>query len=131
MGGRAFSIADHLRTLGEERRDGKKDQETANKTKLKGLVRDLKVTGRRLIPRAKSTGTWPIIRGTTFSGTVLSATEFRDFLCARYNISPLNLQSHCDGCGTVFGVTHTLRCSTGGLVIERYNKIRDELLYLS
>ena len=57
--------------------------------------------------------------------------EFRDFLCARYNISPLNLQTHCNGCGTEFDVTHTLSCSTGGLFIARYNKIRDKILYLS
>ena len=55
--------------------------------------------------------------GTKVSGTVLSATEFRDFLCTRYNVSPLNLQSHWDGCGTAFGATHVLICSTGGLVI--------------
>ena len=53
------------------------------------------------------------------------------FLCARYNVSPLNLQSHCDGCGTAFGVTHSLSCSIGGLVIARHNKIQENLLYLS
>ena len=37
-GGGAFSNTDHLRTLGEERRDGQKDQEATNETKLKGLV---------------------------------------------------------------------------------------------
>ena len=53
------------------------------------------------------------------------------FLCARYNVSPVNLQSHCDGCGTAFGVTHTLSCSIGGLAIACHNEIRDGLLYLS
>ena len=51
--------------------------------------------------------------------------------CSCYKVSPLNLQSHCNGCGTVFGVTHTLSCSTGGIFIARHNKIRDKLLYLS
>ena len=37
-GGGVFSNYDHLRTLVEERRDGKKDQDDANETKLKGLV---------------------------------------------------------------------------------------------
>ena len=37
-GGGAFSNADHVQTLGEERRDKHKDREVANKTKLKGLV---------------------------------------------------------------------------------------------
>ena len=131
MGGEAFSDDDHLWTIGEERGDGKKDREAANKTKLKGLVRDLKVTNRRLIIRAKITGVWLVVCSTTFSSTVLSATEFWDFLCAHYNIYPLNFQSHCGGCGTSFGVVHTLTCSTGGLVIARHNKIRDKLIYLS
>ena len=66
------------------------------------------------------------VRGTKVSGTVLSATEFRDLLCARYNAPPLDPQIHCDGCGTEFGVTHTLRCSTGSLVIARHKKIREK-----
>ena len=52
------------------------------------------------------------------------------FLCARYNVSPVNLQSHCDGCGTAFGVTHALICSIGGLFIARHKTIRDKFLYL-
>ena len=71
------------------------------------------------------------VRGNTVLGTVLSATELQDFLCARYNLSPVNLQSHCDGCATSFGVTHALSCIIGGLVIAGHNKICDELLYLS
>ena len=51
------------------------------------------------------------------------------FLCAHYNVSPVNLQSHCDRCDTSFGVTHTLICSIGGLVITRHKEVRDELLY--
>ena len=57
--------------------------------------------------------------------------EFWDFLYARYNVCPLNLQSHCDRCGAAFGVTHALSCSTRGLFIARQNEICDELLYLS
>ena len=54
-----------------------------------------------------------------------------DCLCAHYNVSPVKLQSNCDGCGTTFGVTHALSCSIGGLVIACHNKIRDKFLYLS
>ena len=81
-GAGAFSNANHLRTLGEERRDGNKYQDAVFETKLKGLFRDLKGTNKRLILRAKSTGAWLSVRGTTVSGTVLSATKFRDFMCA-------------------------------------------------
>ena len=42
--------------------------------KCKGSVCDLKVTDRRLLLCAKSTGACLSVRGTTVSGTVLSAT---------------------------------------------------------
>ena len=64
------------------------------------------------------------------SGTSLSAKEYQYFLYARYNVDPLNPQSHCGRCGTDFWVTHSLSCSTDGLVIARHNKIREEILYL-
>ena len=128
--GGALSNSDHLRTLGEERRDGQKDREVVNETKIEGLVRDLKVTDRRLIIRAKNTGAWMRVRSTTVSDTVFYDMEFWYVLCTRYNVSPLNPQSHCDRCGTAFGVTHILSYSTGGLGIARHNKISDEILYL-
>ena len=100
-------------------------------SKLKGLVSDLKGIDKRLLICAKNKGTWLSKRGTKVSVTVLFATNFWGFLCARYNVSPLNLQSHYDGCGTLFRVNYTFICSTGGLVIARHKKIRDELLYPS
>ena len=38
MRGGAFSNADHLLVIGEERRDGQKDPDDVNETKPKGLV---------------------------------------------------------------------------------------------
>ena len=100
-------------------------------SRLKCLVIAFKVTYKRLLLRAKSTGAWLSVCGTTVSGTVLSTTEFWYFLCARYNVSTINLQSHCDRCGTSFVVTRALSCSIGGLVIARHNEIHDKLFYLS
>ena len=131
MGGGAFSNDYHLQTQGEERHDGKKDWEAVYKNELRGLVCYLKGTDRYLILRAKSIGAWMSVRGTAVSGTVLSATVFRYFLCTCYNVSPLNPHRHSNGCGKPFEVTHTLSCSTGCLVIACHNEIRDELLYLS
>ena len=130
-GGDAFSTLDHLQTLSEERRDGKKARNIAYESILKGLVSNLKGTNKRLLLSAKCTGDWLSVCNTTVSGTVLSATEFRDFLCARYNVSPVNLQSHCDGCGTAFVVKNALILIIGVLVIARHNKICNELLYIS
>ena len=127
IGGGALSNADHLCTLSEERRDGKKDQDVVHKSILKGLVHNFKGTDKRLLLRAKSSGAWLSVRVTTVSGTVLSSTEFQDFLYACYNVFPVNLQSHCGRCGTALGAIHALRCSIDGLVIARHNKICDAL----
>ena len=130
-GGGELSNTDHLQTLSEDRRDRKKSWDVVYESRLKGLVRNFQVTDKRLLLRTKGTYAWLSIRGTTVSGTVLSATEFRDDLCARYTFSPVNLKRYCDGSGTAFGVTHALSCYIGSLVIVHHNEIRDELLYLS
>ena len=64
-GGGEFSNANHLRTLSEEPLDKKKYQDVAHKPRLKGLVRNIKVTDKRLILRAKITGAWMSVHGTT------------------------------------------------------------------
>ena len=74
--------ANHLRTLSEKRRDGKKYRDVVYKSRLKGLVRNLQGTDKCLLLRAKITGAWLIVHSTTVSGTVLSATEFWDFMCS-------------------------------------------------
>ena len=68
--------------------------------------------------------------GTTVSGIVLLDTGLIYFLCAHYNVTPINLQSHYIGVGTAFEVCHALICISGGLVIKHHNKVHDELLYL-
>ena len=55
-GGGELSNADHLRILSEERHDGKESQDIAYKSRLKGLVRDIKGTDKPLLIRAKITG---------------------------------------------------------------------------
>ena len=115
----------------EERRNRQKYRDKANESKLKGLYRELNYTGRIFILYTKITGAWMDIRGTTVIVTVLLATEFCDFLFARYNVTPPNLQSNWNGCGTSFNVNHTLRFWKGGLVIAPHNKMRDEILYLA
>ena len=127
--GGELSNADPLQTLSEERRDRKKTRDVAYKSRLKGLSSNIKGNKNSLILRAKITGAWLSIRGTTVSGTVISATEFWDFKCARYNISPIKLQSHCDRCVTSFGVTHALNCSIGSLAIARKKIVNNSFIY--
>ena len=49
VGEGAFSNANHLRTLSEERHYRNKDRYAMYESKLKGLVRDLKGTDNRLL----------------------------------------------------------------------------------
>ena len=116
-----FSNVDYLMALREERRDGKKSRDDANYVKLKGLVRYLNTTNRSLILHAKDTGAWLKVQCTILGGTVLSAMKCSDLLCARYNVTPTNLQSKCDGCGTSFEVPHALSCRKVCLIIEHQN----------
>ena len=128
--GGAFYNANHLLLIREERHDRQKKRDDVNDAKLKGLVRCIDATNRRLILQAKSTGDWLNVRGTTVTGTLLVATEFRDLLCAHYNVTPLSPQSNCDGCSTSFDLRHALSCRKRGLVIARHNEVHDELIYL-
>jgi len=61
----------------------------------------------------------------------LSSVEFRDALCLRYAKPLINVPPICDGCGSVFTVTHSLDCKKGGLITQRHNEVRDLLHDLS
>ena len=74
--GGAFSNTDHLRTLSEERQNGKKDRDAAYKFKIKGLVHNLIGMDKRLLLHAKSTSAWMSGYGTILSGIVISSPEF-------------------------------------------------------
>ena len=87
-GGGDIPRANHLLELREERSGRQKNCDDINYSKIKGLVRDLDTTKRRLILHSKSIGVWLNVQGTTVTGTLLSATESCDFLCARYNVTP-------------------------------------------
>ena len=76
----AFFNADRLLVLREERRDGQKNRDDVNGDKLKDLVSGLDSVDRRLILHAKNTGAWLNVQGTTVTGTVLGATDFRGFM---------------------------------------------------
>ena len=51
-----------------------KIRDEVNEAKLKVLVKDLEALDRRLILRAKNTGSWMTVQHTTVTGTVLVAT---------------------------------------------------------
>ena len=77
----------------EERRNGQKSQDDTNEAKLKWLVKDLKTLDRRIILRAKNTGSWLTVQDIIVTSIVLSATEPSNF-CAWVIMlpPPTNLQ---------------------------------------
>ena len=86
-GEREFYNANHLLDIREDRRYDQKIRDYTNEAKLKGIVREPEALDLRLIVRAKTTGSWMTVRGTTVTGTVLAATYFCDF-CARVMVLP-------------------------------------------
>ena len=64
-GGGELSNDDQLRTLIKERRDGKKYRDVADKSKIKGLLINLKGTDKRLLLHAKRISAWMSVHGTT------------------------------------------------------------------
>ena len=84
-----FSTDNQPQAVKDEMGFGIKTWDDVNNTKLEGIVNNLKIFDRRLYIRAKQTGSWLTIQGTTLNGTVLLAMEFSNFLCARYKVTPL------------------------------------------
>eukprot|EP00978_Attheya_sp_CCMP212_P032240 scaffold124880_cov38-Attheya_sp.AAC.2 len=77
-------------------------------------------------------GAWLTVLPSIVNGMTLFADEFRDHgLAIRYGYELLNLPEKCDGCGAKFSAGHALQCKTGGLVIMRYNEVKDEIGYLA
>ena len=75
----------------EERHDIKTIRDDANDANIRGLVNNLKAPDLHRILCAKHTGSWMTVQSTTVTGTVLSATDFCDYLCSRHNVIPPNL----------------------------------------
>ena len=85
----SFSTVDHIPAVIGERRDKKREQDTANDVKLQGIVSHQCTTKKRLLLGAKHTGAWLSVRGNTVTGTVIAATEFRDFYVLVIMLTPL------------------------------------------
>ena len=88
MGEIKLFATDHLQALREERRD-EKILDGNTDTKIWRLVDNLKATYRCLILRTKHIDSWPTLRVTTVTGTLLAATRFCDFCTQITMLSPL------------------------------------------
>ena len=131
MGEGKFFNANHLLVIWEERRDIQKIRDDVNDAKLKTLVAELDSYNQNLIICTKNIGAWLNVLVNTVTSTVLVDTEFCDFVCACYDVTPTKPQRKYNGCATFFGVRHILSFRKELLIIEHCNKVRDKLLYLA
>ena len=91
---------------------------------VKGLVKE-DVRKYLELATEKGSGSWLIALPIQAMGYVLNKQEFKDSLCLRYGWKIPNTPLYCS-CGTKNDVDHALNCKTGGYVIMRHDKIRDE-----
>eukprot|EP00957_Ditylum_brightwellii_P062049 4708624-Ditylum_brightwellii.AAC.1 len=71
--------------------------------------------------RATKTGVWLTVVPDRLNGMELSEEEIRDNLRLCYGLTPLNVQTHCNGYGKPLTVDHALSCAHGRLVLMRHN----------
>ena len=118
-----FSTTDHIKVGKEEISDGRKTRGGINDAKIEVIVDTLDDFYCCLILTSKQMGSSLTIQGNMVTGTVLSATQFRDFLCVLYNFTPPKIQKKCDGSSQYFSVCHRLICRNVGLVIARHIEV--------
>jgi hypothetical protein len=111
-----FRSLDHyfLAIIHEVKTELKSRNQAKYDLKLNSIVSKLSCDNRRAILRGKDAGRLLSVLPSTVNGTELAKQECRDSLLLRYVMSPLDLQSHCDGCGQKFNVRHALVCKKGG-----------------
>jgi len=83
------------------------------------------------ILRLKEAEAWATAVPSIKNGTVLSKEEWDDNFRYRYGIQPLNLPTHCDGCGERFSTERGLNCKHGGLVNERHDDVTSKWEHLA
>jgi hypothetical protein len=96
---------------------------------LERLGKDKPSVARRK-SRNCAAGAWLSVFPNRLNGTGLSVDEWRDNIRLRYNHSPLDMPTVCDGCGAKTTVKHALSCKMGGLVHIRHDDVADEWRHL-
>ena len=89
---RKFSTDYHIRSIKEERWDGKQDQDVENDVKLWGIIRYQGAFDKRFLLRERDTGSCLSIWGTAVTDTVHSTSEFYDFNMIVIMVIPLTLK---------------------------------------
>ena len=85
---------------------------------------------RRIKKQINGTGSFLTAIPHFLNGTILSANQWRDNIRLLFNLEPLDMPQHCDGCGAKMTVDHALSCKVGGLVHIRHNDLNNEWCWL-
>ena len=123
-----YSSVDHISTRKEVVAAVKERQAVKYEAKLKEITSKLDPDTARMVKRGRLCGQWLSVMPLTVNGTELSPQEFRDNLLLRQGRAPGDLPKHCDGCGATFTMTHALDCKVGGLIHQRHDEIKFELM---
>ena len=65
------------------------------------------------------------------NGTLLARNHWMDNTQLHYELKPILICSHCNGCCANFTAEHGLSCNTGGLIGIQHNNARHEARVLA
>ncbi len=86
---------------------------------------------RRWRKAERGTGSFLSAIPNKLNGTCLSAEQWRDGVRILFNLEPLDMPQHCDGCGAKMTVDHAASCKKGGLVHIRHDDLGSEIRHLA
>ena len=109
----------------------KKNWDTANDAKTKGIVSSQGAFEKRLFLCTKQTGAWMSVWGTTVTGISSATTKVCNFNMLIKTLDPPKIQNKCNCCMQTLWLCHMLIFPNGGLDIARHNKICDNIIHLT
>ena len=81
-------------------------------------------------PQCTRWGGWLSFIPSRLNGNNLSTDHSRSNLCLRYNICPVYIPYHCDGCGDKMIVKHVQSYKKGGIIHIRYDDVVNKCCHL-
>ena len=114
-----FVKEDHMELIDKTRKESRKAKEERMNNELDEILPLFDQEHQRAINQTRSNkiSTWLTVLPVARYNFDLAPQEFRDALAIRYRKPFSRVPECCDGCGSVFNLSHALDCRKGGLVI--------------